>query len=81
MLGRSGTCQQIGRQAEGSVDVPAKELYAISLGIGPEGLNITPRRSDVAEANIPIGQYATREDDAQKESDETSNELMTCWTT
>ena len=46
-LGRNETCQKIGRQARGLVDVP-KGSRAISSAIGPEESNIAPMRSDVA---------------------------------
>ena len=46
----------------------------------PEGSNIAPRRSDVIEVNLSIRQYVAREDNASKESDEASNEPMTCQT-
>ena len=53
----------------------------MSSGIELEGSNIAPRRSDVAEVNIPIEQYAEKEDDAPKGLDKPSNEPMTCRTT
>lgn len=46
-MGRRVSCQKIGRHARGLVDVP-KGLRAMSSGIGPNGLDIMPRRLDVA---------------------------------
>ena len=53
----------------------------MSSSIGPERLDIVPRRSDVAKVNMSIGQYAAREDDTPKGSNEALDEPMTCQTT
>ena len=66
MLGRGGTCQKIGCQARGLIDV-LEGLCAMSSGIGPKDWIL--RRGDriFQKVNMPIGQYAEGEDDALKD--------------
>ena len=55
-----------------------RRLRAMSSDIGRKGSDITPRRSDFVEVNIPIGQYAARENDAPKGSNKVLDEPMIC---
>ena len=71
MLGDWTMSQRIGRRV-------SRRLRAMSLGIGLEGSDITPRRSDVADDNMSIWQYGVREDNTPKGSDEVLDKPMTC---
>ena len=78
MLGRSGTCQKIGRQAGGSVNVSAK-IRVKSLGFEPTRAEIKPRKSELRRS---IGRLSNKlqERMMRRRIERSIDEPMTCQT-